>query len=58
MTSWLTSDLYAVVLHANEKAGGELGSAGPGVEESGRGVSEPSLGHQVVALKGKRERER
>ena len=39
----MTSDLYAVVLHTDEKAGGELGAAGASVEEGGRGVGKPAL---------------
>ena len=42
--------INAVLLHADEEAGGELRAAGASVEEGGGGVCEPALRHQVVCL--------
>ena len=53
-THRLTSDLNAVILHADEEAGGELGAAGAGVEEGWGGVREPALRHEIVCLEGRR----
>ena len=45
--------LDAVLLHADEEAGGQLGTHRPCVEEGRGGVCEPPIGHQVVRLQDK-----
>ncbi len=42
--------LDTVLLHGQKETAGELGTAGAGVEQSWRRVSEPALGHEVVGL--------
>ena len=44
--------LNAVLLHADEEAGGELVATGASIEQRRGGVSEPALRHQVVGLWG------
>lgn len=40
----------AVILHADQETGGELGAHGASVEQRGRGMGEPPIRHQVVGL--------
>lgn len=46
----LSTHLYAVALHANEEAGGQLRPGCTSVEEGGGSVCEPSLAEQVVGV--------
>ena len=47
----VVDSLNAVLLHADEEAGGELVATGAGVEQRRGGVREPTLRHQVVGLR-------
>lgn len=44
--------LYAVTLHADQKAGRQLGPRGASIEESWGGMCEPAFTQQMVRLNG------